>query len=148
MVEFRIQLNWKKEDDPYTRKCVVRGEDTPEITCVTPPPFKKGIPGEWSPEHFFVTSVAACFFNTALRIAENSKLKIVDFTVEAIGHISEDEKGGKMFSMIDLMPWLTVSRKSEIKKGTRILKMAEENCLVGNSIKADVILSPVVEFKQ
>ncbi|MHA1791382.1 MAG: OsmC family protein [Promethearchaeota archaeon] len=148
MTEFNINLNWIKEQDPYTRKCAVKDETIPELTCVTPPPFNKGIPGYWSPEHLFVASAVVCFFTTTMQIAESSHLNIVDFNVKGTGKIEKNQEDKNIFTTIDLFAELTVLKQSEVKKAVRVLEKSEDYCLVANSMKTKVILHPEVKVKE
>lgn len=122
---------------------------TPSAGCIevaTPPEFPKGIPGIWSPEHLFTASVSSCLMTTFLAIAENSKLNFISFQCGSKGKL--EHRDGK-FSMteVHLYPVVTVEDEKERERALRVLQKAEANCLISNSIKATVLMSPEVEVK-
>ena len=114
------------------------------IEVATPPEFPKGIPGIWSPEHLFTAAVSSCLMTTFLSIAENSKLDFVSFACSSEGKLEQRE--GK-FSMteIHLHPIVTIKDEQDRERALRVLQKSEANCLISNSIKSIVTMTPVVE---
>ncbi len=114
------------------------------IEVATPPEFPKGMPGIWSPEHLFTAAVSSCLMTTFLSIAENSKLDFVSFQCSSKGKL--EQRDGK-FSMTEvrLFPVVTVRNEQDRERALRVLQKSEANCLISNSIKSAVIMSPVVE---
>lgn len=114
------------------------------IEVATPPQFPKGIPGIWSPEHLFTAAVSSCFMTTFLSIAENSKLAFRSFTCGSSGKL--DQADGKLqMTEVILKPVLVITKEEDREKALRILNKTEANCLITNSIKATVTMTPVVE---
>lgn len=78
---YRVHLDWLKD-----RKGIL---SSPELKSAfevaTPPPFNKGIPYIWSPEHLLTAAVNSCFMTTFFAIAENSKLEFETFSSDAQG---------------------------------------------------------------
>lgn len=122
-------------------------QQTSCIEIATPPEFPKGIPGIWSPEHLFTASVSSCLMTTFLAIAENSKLSFSSFSCKSKGKL---EKIDGRFSMSEIIlePHVTIADEKDREKAGRIIKKSEEACLISNSIKSNVILSPVIEVKK
>jgi len=114
------------------------------IEVATPPEFPKGIPGIWSPEHLFTASVSSCLMTTFLAIAENSKLDFASFRCSSKGKL-EQVDGKWMMTEITLKPLVVVKDESNIEKALKVLQKSEKNCLISNSIKATVVMKPVVE---
>lgn len=114
------------------------------IEVATPPEFPKGIPGIWSPEHLFTAAVSSCLMTTFLSIAENSKLDFVSFRCSSKGKLEQRE--GK-FSMteIQLFPVVTIRNEQDRDRAIRVLQKSEANCLISNSVKSVVTMTPVVE---
>lgn len=114
------------------------------IEVATPPEFPKGIPGIWSPEHLFTAAVSSCLMTTFLSIAENSKLDFVSFRCSSKGKLEQRE--GK-FSMteIQLFPVVTIPNEQDRDRALRVLQKSEANCLISNSVKSTVTMTPVVE---
>lgn len=114
------------------------------IEVATPPEFPKGIPGIWSPEHLFTAAVSSCLMTTFLSIAENSKLDFVSFQCSSKGKL--EQRDGK-FSMteVHLFPVVTIRNEMDRDRALRVLQKSEANCLISNSIKSVVTMTPVVE---
>lgn len=120
------------------------GSNASCIEVATPPQFPKGIPGIWSPEHLFTAAVSSCFMTTFLSIAENSKLEFKSFACNSSGKLDQVEGKLQMTEVI-LAPVLVITKEEDREKALRILTKTEANCLITNSIKAKVTMTPVVE---
>jgi len=118
----------------------------PDIKVSTPPEFQKGVPNIWSPEHLFVASANICLMTTFLAIAENSKFDFKSFTSEATGKL-EKVDDIFMISEIELNPVVTISDESKKERAIRIIEKSEKMCLISNSMKSKMILTPKVEIK-
>ncbi len=117
------------------------------IEVATPPEFPKGIPGIWSPEHLFTAAVSSCLMTTFLSIAENSKLDFVSFQCSSKGKL--EQRDGK-FSMTEvlLFPVVTIRDEKDRERALRVLQKSEVNCLISNSIKSVVTMTPVIVTNQ
>ena len=114
------------------------------IEVATPPQFPKGIPGIWSPEHLFTAAVSSCFMTTFLSIAENSKLEFISFSCNSSGKL--DQADGKLqMTEVLIEPVLIIEKEADREKAMRILIKTEAACLISNSIKSKVTMTPVVE---
>lgn len=116
------------------------------IEVATPPEFPKGIPGIWSPEHLFTASVSSCLMTTFLAIAENSKLDFISFRCSSKGKL-EKVDGKFMMSEVLLEPYVVVKDEKDIERALKVLEKSESNCLISNSVKAKVIMKPVVQME-
>lgn len=115
-----------------------------EVKVATPPPFDGGVQGVWSPEHLFVASVSSCFMTTFTAIAQYSKLEFEDLNVHAEGCLGK--KDGKfVVTEILLEPKLIITDEKFVDKAKRIMKKAEEACLITRSINTKIIFKPQVE---
>ena len=114
----------------------------PDIQITAPPEFK-GVPGIWTPEHLYVSSVNICLMTTFIAIAENMFLKFSDYSCEGRGKL-ERVDGKFMISEIVLSPKITVSKERDRKKALRVIEKSENACLISNSIKTNVILNPEI----
>lgn len=117
-------------------------EGFPDIRVATPPEFK-GVSGIWTPEHLYVSSVNICLMTTFLAIAENFHLTFSNYSCEGRGKLERVE-GKFMISEIELHPTITVDSERERKKALRVIEKSENACLISNSIKTKVILTPEV----
>ncbi len=124
------------------RKGNLSSERFPDIQIATPPEFK-GVPGIWTPEHLFVSSVNICLMTTFLAIAENSFLSFSAYSCSGKGKLEKVE-GKFMISEIELHPSITVKIEKDREKALRIIEKSEKACLISNSIKTNVILKPEI----
>jgi len=115
----------------------------PDMEVDAPPEFK-GHEGVWTPEHLFVAAVNSCFMTTFLAIAENSKLEFVSFSSDAKGTLEKLDGRGFTMTEVVLRPKLLVNHARDVERAGRILKKAEKNCLISNSIKSETRLDPEV----
>jgi peroxiredoxin-like protein len=116
------------------------------IEVATPPEFTKGIAGVWSPEHLFVAAVSGCLMTTFLAIAENSTLEFVNFSCQAKGTL-ELVEGKLMMSEISLKPTVVIHNEKYRDKAIRVIKKAENACLITHSIKSKITMEITIEVK-
>ena len=100
--------------------------------------------GIWSPEHLFVAAVSGCLMTTFLAIAENSTLEFASFSCKAKGKL-ETVEGVLMMSEILLKPTVVIHSEQYRDKATRIIKKAENACLITHSIKSKITMEITVE---
>lgn len=118
----------------------------PDIKVATPPEFPKGAPNIWSPEHMFVASANICLMTTFLAIAENSKLDFKSFSSDATGKL-EKVDGKFMISEIEFKPVITITDESKKEKALRLIEKSEIFCLISNSMKSKMILTPTINIE-
>lgn len=134
---YEVDLQWQN-----TRKGTLSSQVlNDEITVVTPPEFKGGIQGEWSPEHLFTAAASSCLMTTFLAIAENSKLDFISFDANALATL-EMVDGVYMISKIVLKTTVRIQRAEDEAKAIRVIEKAEKACLISNSMKSQVIVVP------
>jgi organic hydroperoxide reductase OsmC/OhrA len=129
------------------RKGTLTAPELTSITVATPPAFPKGEPNVWSPEHLYVASANSCLMTTFLAIAENSKLDFVSFDSNATGKL-EKVDGMLMFSEIELKPRVVLKKEKDRERALRIIEKSERMCLVSNSMKSKIVLSPEVVISE
>lgn len=139
---YNVDLEWRSD-----RKGEISSPELNQtIEVATPPEFPKGMAGIWSPEHLFTAAVNSCFMTTFLAIAENSNLEFKNFSCPAKGKLSKVD-GKFAMSEVVLEPVLTIVNEQDREKAEKILHKAEKACLITNSLKANVILNPVIELE-
>ena len=117
----------------------------PKIKVATPPEFNGGVAGVWSPEHLYVASANICLMTTFLAIAENSKFDFTSFDCEATGKLEKVE-GKFMISEIELKPNVTIMEEKDKEKALRLIEKSEKACLISNSMKTKMVLSPIISI--
>lgn len=139
---YKVDLEWRSD-----RKGEISSPElNHKIEVATPPEFPKGMAGIWSPEHLFTAAVNSCFMTTFLAIAENSNLEFKNFSCPAKGKLSKVD-GKFAMSEVLLEPVLTIVNEEDREKAEKILHKAEKACLITNSLKAEVLLKPVIELE-
>jgi organic hydroperoxide reductase OsmC/OhrA len=113
------------------------------IEATAPPDFG-GPEGHWSPETLLVASVADCFVLTFRAIARASKFEWYGLECDAEGKLEKVERVTR-FSSFMLKARLKVPAGSATEKAERLLGMAERNCLITNSLSAEVHLDIEIE---
>ena len=136
---YNVDINWEKSRKGILCSPELNKKNGICIEVATPPEFPKGIEGIWSPEHLFVAAVSSCLMTTFLAIAENSSLEFTSFSCMAKGKLEKIE-GKLMMSEILLKPTVVIQNMMYTDKATRILKKAENACLITHSIKSKVIM--------
>ena len=119
------------------------GQVQTAIAFSAPPEFY-GQPGQWTPEHLFVASVASCFISTFSGMADYSKLEFRSLSLEVEGVIEKDE-GGWRFTRVVVRPRLKIAHAQDAERANRLLQKAEKACLVARSLACPVALEPAVE---
>lgn len=129
------------------RRGVVSAEGVPQSIEFSSPPEFNGDAEMWTPETFFLASVATCFISTFRAISEYSKFDSVALDVTVDGTIAR-EQGGYRFSEIKIRPVLTLASEEVGEKGLKLLQKAEHACLISRSINAKVSLEAVVQVSK
>lgn len=139
MHTYEIDLQWSGD-----RKGVLHSPVLPEdIEVATPPEFKGGMPGIWSPEHLYVAAVNSCLMTTFLAIAENSKFEFLRFESNAVGNV--DKVDGKyLVTEITLRPKVTIPYGQSTDRAIRLLEKSEQACIISGSIRTQIHLDPEV----
>ena len=132
---YRTSVRWTGE-----KKGTMSVEGKPPVEVATPPEFK-GHEGIWSPEDLFVASVNSCILTTFLAFAEREGLGFSAFESEAEG-ILEFVDGKFLFTKVVVRPRVALGDAREREKALEILRKAERNCLVSNSVRTAIELEP------
>jgi len=149
MAEFKIRtkqfiyknsLKWEGE-----KQGLLSSSGKPDIKVATPSEFR-GHPGVWTPEDLFAASVNSCIMTTFLYYAEKNGIELVSYESQAEG-VLELKEGRLIFSEIKIKPLVFIRRNSDIQKVKVILEASEKNCLISNSIKCKVKVSPEIKIE-
>lgn len=121
--------------------------DSGELTTlgITAPKEFDGPGDEWSPEDLLVASVAACLILTFRAVSNASKLEWTELICEAKGTLDRVDKVTK-FTQIHINAALKINPNTDKEKALRLLEKAEKNCLVSNSLTAQIHLDASISF--
>ncbi len=136
---YNIDVKWTSD-----RKGILSSPELPSsIEVATPPQFPKGIEGVWSPEHFYTAAISSCLMTTFLSIAEFSKLEFKSFSCKASGKLDQVE-GKLLMTEVHLEPTVVIGDEALREKTEKLLHKSEAACLISNSVKAKVTMTPII----
>ncbi|HWP60225.1 MAG TPA: OsmC family protein [Candidatus Acidoferrales bacterium] len=139
---FQVEVEWKEK-----RAGKLRADSLPTVDVAAPPEFGRQ-EQTWTPEHLFVAAVNSCFMTIFLAIAENSRLTIVKFRSRAKGKLEKVEPSGYQITEVVIKPELVIQNARDLDRAALILRKAEKNCLIANSIKSAVKIEPAIYHQQ
>lgn len=121
---------------------VLSGAGLPNIASQPPAEFDG--PGDrWSPESLLMAAIADCFSLSFRAIAGGSKIPFNQLDVTVDGVLSKVER--KMqFTEVKINASLTVPEGVDAGRAERLLTMAEQTCLVTNSLNVECHLESKV----
>ena len=137
MYLYQTTVKWTEQ-----RKGTISCTGKPDVQVATPPEFK-GHDGIWSPEDLFVASANICLMTTFLAVAERAGLAFTAYESAAEGKL-ELVDGKFQFTAITLKPAITLPPGGDAVKAKDLIEKAEANCLISNSMKAQVTLIPTI----
>ena len=143
---YNVDVNWENSRKGIICSPELNKKDGVCIEVATPPEFPKGIEGIWSPEHLFVAAVSGCLMTTFLAIAENSTLEFVSFSCKAKGTLEKID-GKLLMSEILLEPKVVIHNEQFRDKAVRILKKAEDACLIAHSVKSKITMEIIIDVQ-
>jgi organic hydroperoxide reductase OsmC/OhrA len=113
--------------------------EKPLLRVATPPEFKDGIQGVWSPEELLVGAVASCYELTLVAIAGRRGVPLHTLEVDATGHLEHAPKGGYGFTVIELDVELATDPGFE-EEAADVARLAKEHCIIGRALQVPVHL--------
>ncbi|MEQ9378629.1 MAG: OsmC family protein [Imperialibacter sp.] len=143
---YNVDINWENSRKGMMCSPELNRKNGVCIEVATPPEFPKGVEGIWSPEHLFVAAISGCLMTTFLAIAENSTLEFTSFSCRAKGKL-ETVDGKLMMSEVLLKPTVVIHEEKYREKAIRIIKKAEDACLITHSIKSKVTMEITIEVQ-
>jgi organic hydroperoxide reductase OsmC/OhrA len=131
-MQFPVSVRWRGG-----RLVRADARDKDSLELATPPEFRSGLTGYWSPEDLLVTAAASCFALTLAAVAERSETPLLDATITATGHMSRRDDGRFGFTLIEITAGLeTLAGAEEALR--RAALAAEERCLITQALEVPV----------
>ncbi len=112
--------------------------DKPDLRVATPPEFRGGVPGVWSPEELLVAATASCFSLTLTAVAEKMQVPLLRLEVTGTGHLSKRDDGRFGFTAIELDVHLETATGHAAERAEEAAMIAEERCLVAMALDVPV----------
>ena len=138
-MQFPVSVRWR---GGRLARADARDKDSLEVA--TPPEFRGGLAGYWSPEDLLVASVASCFALTLAAVAERREAPLLDATITARGHMSSRADGRFGFTVIEIDAVLETIPGAE-RAVSSAAAIAEERCLISQAL--DVPVHVAVQVK-
>lgn len=136
---YQVSVSWNEN-----RNGVLASEVLDQkLTIATPPEFPKGEANIWSPEHYFLAAVNGCLLTTFLAVAENFKLDFTDFKSDSVGRLEVVDRK-YLISEVELKPVVTIKKEEDRELAEKVLEKSEKACLISNSIRSKVTLTPTI----
>jgi organic hydroperoxide reductase OsmC/OhrA len=132
--DFPLSVHWVGG-----RRTVASVGGKPDLEVATPPEFKGGVEGVWSPEDLLVGSIAACFAVTLVAIAERREVPLRELDVAGSGRVTQRNDGRTGFVEATLEVAVTTDPGFE-EEATAAAEAAERGCLVAASLDFPVRL--------
>ena len=108
------------------------------------PPIEFDGPGDrWSPESLLMAAIADCFTLSFRAIAAASKVPFTDLAVAVEGELNMVERK-MLFTDVQIVANLTIPSDADASRAERLLAMAEQSCLVTNSLNVECHLTTKV----
>ncbi len=127
------------------RRGVISAATRPDIEISSPPEFK-GEPGLWTPEDLLVSAVNSCLLMTFLAYAQREELTLKVFTSAAEGLLEFSEGKYRMTEVV-VKPEIVVNSEDDVLLARDILERAHRDCIISNSIRTVVKISPQIRFE-
>lgn len=135
---YRVGVDWEAG-----RITTVTSPDKPELTVATPPEFKNGVHGAWSPEDLLVAAVASCYTVTLVAVAEQRELPLHELHVTGTGHLTTRDDGRLGFVAIELTARIQTDATT-LEAMERAAHHAERACMVSMALDVPVHVEAAV----
>lgn len=136
---YQVDLKWEKGRIGELSSPVLNKT----IECATPPEFANGVPNIWSPEHLYAGAISSCFMTTFLAIAENSKIEFESFECKTNIKLEIVERK-YLITQAEIFPKIKLVNTEQKDRILRVIEKTKENCLVTNSMKTEITLTPEI----
>jgi len=126
--DFPVGVRWLSG-----RRTVVSVPGKDDLEVATPPEFRGGIEGVWSPEDLLVASVGSCFAVTLVAVAERRGIPLRSLDIDASGHVTTRRDGP--FGFTEVVVRAAVETEAGFENDVReAAEAAELGCLVASSV--------------
>ena len=130
--QFPVSIRWRGG-----RLARADATEKESLEIATPPEFRDGIAGYWSPEDLLVAATASCFALTLAAVAERRGVPLLDVSIGATGHMGRRQNGRLGFTVIELTAAIETLPGDEEAVAVAA-KLAQEHCLVEHALDVPV----------
>lgn len=138
--EYENQLQWAGG-----KRGILSSAGKEDLQVATPPEFKGGMAGLWSPEDLLVGAVNACVMTTFLAFAERAGIEFYSYESVGIGRLKPVERSYQI-TEVEIAVRAVVAEE-DIEMVRQLSAKVEAACFISNSIKADVFMEWRIEAR-
>ena len=154
--DYRASVRWRRGGASFTDQRFSRGHEWRFDGGVTVPasssPLSVRLP--WSvaeavdPEEALVAALASCHMLTFLYLAAKQGFVVDDYSDDALGTMTKNERGKLWVSKVTLSPAITFSgdKRPTAQQLDQLHHLAHEECYIANSVKSEVVVQGAMSF--
>lgn len=131
--EMRIQTQTIVENGGAT----ARFEGHPDIALAGMGAISES-PQAWSPPHLLLAAAESCIYLTMKAAAEKMRVQIASYASSAEGVLGSPDGRHTEFTAITVRVAMRMADPAQEARVEQLLKVAEEHCYVGRSLKVPV----------
>ena len=121
------------------RRTIASAVDKGDLEIATPPEFRDGVPGVWSPEELLVSAAASCYAVTLAAVLDRRAVPVHALNVSAAGHVTRRDDGRFGFVAIELDVHLETD-DDRLEEARRAAVRAKDACIVTMALDVPVRL--------
>jgi organic hydroperoxide reductase OsmC/OhrA len=121
---------------------ILSASGKPSFRVASPPEFR-GEPDVWTPEDLLVAAVETCLLMTFTSIVQRRQLAVEAYYSEATG-LLENVDGQYRFTRVVVKPTVVVADADSTEAVLAAIRDAHKDCLIANSLSAEVVVEPHV----
>lgn len=140
-----LDLMWKgsTSNKRFARDATAHPAGKPPLLVSCAPDFG-GDPAHWNPHDLFGASVALCHMLAFLSLASKARIDVRTYDDQVVTEL--DTVGGTTrVARVILKPRIALAAGAAAGRAERFFHRASRQCIIGNSITAEVVLEPVFE---
>ena|SRR5437879_7237497 len=154
--QYRATVKWKRDGSAFTDQRYSRGHSWSFDGGITVPasssPLSVRLPYSVAeaidPEEAFVAALSSCHMLTFLYVAAKQGFVVDEYTDEAVGEMSKNERGKLWVSKVILAPAIrfTGEKRPSPEQLDELHHLAHEECYIANSVKSEVAVQGTMSF--
>lgn len=148
MSEHTATIVWNREGEEFSYEHYSRSHtwtfDGGVVVPGTAAPAYRGDPKRVDPEEAFVAALSSCHMLTFLAIAARKRFIVEQYSDEAIGVLTKNERGKLWMSRVTLRPKVVFSgaKRPTPEEVVAMHHSAHENCFIALSVRTEVLVEP------
>ncbi len=148
MSEHKISIEWKRQSPDFVYETYDRGHkvhfDGGQSVLTSAAPDYMGNAKLANPEELMAAALASCHMLTFLAVSAKSRFVVDSYSDKAAAILEKNSEGKMAVTKIILRPVVVFGgeNKPDAQKLKDLHAKAHHNCMIGNSIKSEVIVEP------